>query len=350
MNEARAGAGSERFLVTGAFGCIGAWTVRRLVMEGVPVWAYDLPGSPHRLRLVMDEDQLQQVNHVQGDVTDLEAFERTVADNGITRIVHLAALQIPFVKADPVRGAQVNVVGTTVVFEAAKRHADQVRGICYASSAAVYGPADAYPPGPLPHDAQPMPGSLYGVFKEAGEGVARIYWQDHQLASVGLRPYVVYGPGRDQGMTSTPTKAMLAAALGRPYHISYGGEAVLQHAEDAAAVFVAAARADAGGAPVYNLGGSSVHMEDVVAAIEEAEPAVAGRITFEPQSLPNPRDIDASELQRFLPETSWRPLSEGVRQTVDHFKWASRLGLVDADRILSDGGPAPQGAASIPDV
>jgi UDP-glucuronate 4-epimerase len=350
MSEARGGAGSERFLVTGAFGCIGAWTVRRLVLEGAPVWAYDLPGSSHRLRLVMSEEQLQQVNQVQGDVTDLEGFERTVANNGITHIVHLAALQVPFVRADPVRGAQVNVVGTTVVFETAKRHAGQVRGICYASSAAVYGPADGYPPGPLPHDAQPMPGTLYAVFKEADEGVARIYWQDYQLGSVGLRPYVVYGPGRDQGMTSTPTKAMLAAALGRPYHISYGGEAVFQHAEDAASVFLAAARGGAGGAPVYNLGGSSAHMGDVVAAIEEAEPAMAGRITFESQSLPHPRDIDASELQRFLPETSWRPLREGVRQTVEHFKWASGRGLVDADRILSDGGPATQGPASISDV
>jgi nucleoside-diphosphate-sugar epimerase len=40
---------SERFLVTGAFGCIGAWTVKRLVDEGVPVTTYDLPGEPARL-------------------------------------------------------------------------------------------------------------------------------------------------------------------------------------------------------------------------------------------------------------------------------------------------------------
>src|SRR5438093_3908595 len=133
---------TERFLVTGALGCIGAWTVRRLVHEGVPVWTYDLPGEPRRLRLIMDEPALAQVHFVEGDIADQERFERAVADNGVTHIVHLAALQIPFVRADPVQGARVNVVGTAIVFETAKRHAQQVQGLAYASSIAVYGPPD----------------------------------------------------------------------------------------------------------------------------------------------------------------------------------------------------------------
>ena len=61
---------SERFLVTGAFGCIGAWTVKRLLTEGLPVWTYDLPGNPHRMHLIMDEDTLARVNFVYGDITD----------------------------------------------------------------------------------------------------------------------------------------------------------------------------------------------------------------------------------------------------------------------------------------
>src|SRR5579872_3266171 len=123
----------ERFLVTGALGCIGAWAVKRLVAEGVPVWTYDLPGDMHRLRLIMDEESLSRVNVVHGDITDEKAFERTVADNGITNIIHLAGLQVPFVRADPAQGARVNVLGTTIVFEAARRHPDQVRGLTYAS-------------------------------------------------------------------------------------------------------------------------------------------------------------------------------------------------------------------------
>ncbi len=175
--------GDERFLVTGALGCIGAWAVRRLVAAGVPVWAYDLPGSEHRLRLVLDDEQRARVGMIAGDITDMAAFERAVADHGITHIVHLASLQVPFVRADPVRGAQVNVVGTTIVFEAARRHAGQVRGLAYASSLGVYGPPERYPPGPLAHDAPLLPPTLYGVFKQANEGTARIYWQEHGLPS-----------------------------------------------------------------------------------------------------------------------------------------------------------------------
>ena len=65
---------SERFLVTGAFGCIGAWVVKRLVDERIPVWTYDLPGDPHRLRLIMNDDALAKVNFISGDITDFVAF------------------------------------------------------------------------------------------------------------------------------------------------------------------------------------------------------------------------------------------------------------------------------------
>jgi len=325
---------TERFLVTGALGCIGAWTVRRLVHEGVPVWTYDLPGEPRRLRLIMDEPALAQVHFVEGDIADQERFERAVADNGVTHIVHLAALQIPFVRADPVQGARVNVVGTAIVFETAKRHAQQVQGLAYASSIAVYGPPDQYPPSPLSDDAPLSPTTLYGVYKQANEGMARIYWQDHRVRSVGLRPYVLYGPGRDQGMTSTPTKAMLAAALGRPYHISYGGTSVFQYADDCAAAFIRAARMPVDGAPTFNLGGNTAHMQEIVAAIEEAAPQVAGRITFEPSQLPFPPTIDDSAVNAALGPLHWTSLIDAVRQTIQCFREGVRANKIDVEKAL----------------
>jgi len=326
---------SERFLVTGALGCIGAWAVKRLVDAGVPVWTYDLPGSDHRLRLMLRDEQLARVTQTAGDITDQAAFERAVADNGITHIVHLAGLQVPFVRADPVQGARVNVVGTTIVFETIKRHAEQVRGLAYASSFGVYGPAALYPPGPLAHDAPLKPPTLYGVLKQANEGTAQIYWQEYGLRSVGLRPYIVYGPGRDQGMTSTPTKAMAAAAVGRAYHISFGGTAVYQHANDAANVFIRAARASVDGAPVYNLGGSSAPMAAIVAAIAAAAPEMAGQITFEPTQLPNPADVDSSALDAAIGPTSWVSLGEGVRRTIEHFRAAAEAGRMNIERAIA---------------
>ena len=110
--------------------------------------------------------------------------------------------------------------------------------LVYASSAAVFGPPEAYPPGPLADDVTLTPTTHYGYFKCCNEGNARIYFQDHGLSSIGLRPWTVYGVGRDFGMTSEPTKAIKSLALGRPYHITYGGWQDLQYVDDVAKMFV----------------------------------------------------------------------------------------------------------------
>ena len=75
-------------------------------------------------------------------------------------------------RANPVLGMKINVVGTTIVFEVAKNFAEQVQSVVYASSVAVYGPASDYPAGPIAYDAPLLPTTLYGVTKEANEGTA----------------------------------------------------------------------------------------------------------------------------------------------------------------------------------
>lgn len=326
---------AERFLVTGALGCIGSWAVKRLVDEGVPVTTYDLPGDPYRMRLIMDDQAIDQVNFQQGDITDEDRFVEVVRDNGITHIIHLAALQVPFVRANPVLGARVNVVGSAIVLETVRRLSDQIQGLAYASSIAVYGSADSYPPGPLADDAPLAPVTLYGVTKEANEGWAAIYWQDYQMPSVGLRPFFVYGPGRDQGVSSTPTKGMAAAAVGRPYHISFGGTDTYQHADDVARVFIQAARTMPEGAPVYNLGGTVASVADVIAAIEKAVPNRTGTITANSEPLFTPDGVEGKAIEELLGPIDWRTLDDGVRDTIEVLQAANAAGRLDADRAIN---------------
>ncbi len=322
----------ERFLVTGATGCIGAWTVRNLIRDGVYVGVLVRGDDRHRLRLIMEEDEISRVRFIKGDITDLEVIRSAVAEHGITHIVHLAAMQLPFCKADPPLGAAVNVQGTVNIFEAAK--SGGIRHVVYASSTAVYGPRDRYPGGPLTHDAPLDPRSHYGVYKQANEATARVYWRDDGISSVGIRPYVVYGPGRDQGMTSTPTKAMLAAAAGNAYHITYGGRFGFQYADDTARAFIGAARAKIEGAEVFNLGGQTVGIEDVVREIEAVVPALRGKITHETNPLPFPEEIDNAPLVALLGGLTITPLPDGVRQTIEIFT-----------KALSDGRVAPEAVA-----
>ena len=320
---------SEHFLVTGAAGCIGTWVLRNLVRDDTPVTVLDLDLNHHRLPLLLTWDEISRIHFIHGDVSDYDTVEGALKTSGATRIIHLAALQLPFCKADPVAGARVNVVGTVNIFEAAKRLG--LKKVVYASSTAVYGTREEYPEQALPNDAPLKPHSHYGFYKQANEGNAWVYFQEQGMTSIGLRPYVVYGAGRDQGMTSTPTKAMLAAAAGQPYRITYGGRFCFQYGDDTAKAFIQSARADFSGAGVFNIGGESVSTPQVIAAIEQAEPSAHGRITFDDTPLPFPPEVDNQALVAAIGSIPFTPLTDGVAETMEIFHRALKAGWIKAE-------------------
>jgi len=158
----------QRWLVTGALGCIGTWCCRELVREGYAVTAFDLGSDWHRADLVMTPQERGAVELVRGDITDLHEVERALREREVTHLVHLAAMLVPLAAADPPRGAMVNVGGTVNVFEAVKRSG--LPGLAYASSAAVYDRTDGIE---VAEDADGHPINHYGVHKLANEGAAR---------------------------------------------------------------------------------------------------------------------------------------------------------------------------------
>jgi UDP-glucuronate 4-epimerase len=319
-----------RFLVTGALGCIGAWTIRALVRDGVAVTAFDLGEDPRRLRLIMPPEDLAKVDLVKGDITDLDALSEVMESREVDHVIHLAALQVPFCRADPPLGARVNVLGTINVFEAVKRRmrTTEMAPIVYTSSIGMYSADDADgASGRLRSDAPAHPLNHYGVYKLANEGNARVYWLDDGIASVGVRPMTVYGVGRDQGMTSGPTKAIAAAVLGLPYTVPFGGPTLYQYAEDVAATLIAASRSGLAGARVFNLPGVVADGAAIAAAIDAVVPGGSDRIHFEPVDLPFPSQIDHDgiEVLGTLPVTS---LADGVRDSVAIYQ-----SLIRADRM-----------------
>jgi UDP-glucuronate 4-epimerase len=334
----------ERFLVTGALGCIGAWTVRQLAREGVPVVAFDLGRDPRRIALIAEPDEFARIEFVQGDITDLATMERALDEFDITNVIHLAALQVPFCRADPPLGAQVNVTGTVNVFEAVKRCGAGMAPVVYTGSIGMFSLGDVDPvTGRLEEDADAHPGNHYGVYKLANEGSARIYWADSGVPSVGLRPMTVYGAGRDQGMTSSPTAAIAAAVLGVPFHISFGGRTLFQYAEDVARTLVLASRSDPGGARIYNLGGSQVSLDDWVEAIEAIVPEAAGLISVAPTELPFPADI-AHERLGELGDVPVTPYREAIAATAAIYRRLAAEGrLVGAEHGVA-ATPAPAGS------
>lgn len=323
------------FLVTGALGCLGAWTTKNLLDTQAQVVAFDLSTDIYRWRALMDDEAIARAKLVNGDIGDYNAVERVILDRGITHVIHLAAQQIPFCRANPVAGAQVNVVGTVNVLQVAAKNREQVKRIVYASSTAVYGPAHLYPDTPVPVDALLAPVTLYGSYKQDNENCARIFFAESGVESVGLRPYVIYGVGRDRGATSSPTKAMLAAVLGREWKISHGGRFHFQLADDAAKTFIRCATGEFHGAAVHNLNGIVASVPEIIDAIERVAPQAQGKITYDKKPLAFPQELDATALQNAfgpLPET---PLDKGVASTVEHFQRLVEQKRIDIDNALA---------------
>jgi nucleoside-diphosphate-sugar epimerase len=166
------------------------------------------------------------------------------------------------------------------------------------------------------------------VYKQANEGNARVYFADAGLSSVGLRPLTVYGVGRDQGMTSDPTRAMKAAVVGRPFRIRFSGATDFLWGRDCAEAFLAAADRAPAGAHVFNLHGETVEVTRVLDLIAAEEPRARELVTIDGPQLPIPPEIDGSALAAALPGLPGAPIDQGVRETIAHFRR-----LRDADRL-----------------
>ena len=321
------------FLITGAHGFIGAWIIKRLLEADSRVVIFDRSADPQRLLLIMEESQVARVHLITGDITEADVLLPIIDQFAVTNLIHLAGLQVPTCRADPRLGAMVNVIGTINVFETARRAAGQIKKVVYASSAAVFGASDE--DRPMNERDEPRPSSHYGVFKRCNEGNAHVYFQDHGLSSIGLRPLTVYGVGRDFGLTSDPTKAMKAAVVGRRFHIRFGGRTDFQYVADTADVFIRAATSDLSGAHVFNLHGETIHIREVVKEIEQVIPTARGGITYADEPLAIPAAMDDTALRSALGPVPRTSLTEGVRATMSLFAELHEKGKLDTSDLDS---------------
>jgi len=305
---------AETYFITGAQGCIGSWVVKALVERGdVPV-VFDRSDDSRRLSAIISNDSLQKARFVVGEITDYQNVLSALKHSGAQRVIHLAGLQVPTCKADPVAGAMVNVVGTLNVFEAVKTIG--ASGVVYASSAAVYGMNDDDVP--LDESAGCEPSTHYGVFKRTNEGNARVYFLDHGISSVGLRPLTVYGVNRDTGLTSDPTKAMKAAVLDRPFHIRFGGSTDFQYVADTAAAFISCADQLPQGASVFNLHGEAVAVSQVAKIINQN--VASELVTFGGPEIPVASSMNDAAIRRVIPDLPSTPLEAGIKATMETFR------------------------------
>ncbi|MGD1070032.1 MAG: NAD(P)-dependent oxidoreductase [Bryobacteraceae bacterium] len=308
-----------RTLVTGAQGCIGSWVVKRLIEQGHEVVTFDVNDSLERLALIAGPEVTSKVDRRIGRIEDTAAVKKLVRDLEISHIVHLAAVLMPFCQKNPVEGGLINVIGTLNLFEAARDSGRPTR-IVYASSSAVWGPAAEYGEDALTEDLPVKPATHYGVFKAANEGNARVIYSTDGISSIGLRPWTVFGPGRDSGLTADPTLAMRAVARREPFRIRLSGFMDLQYVRDVADIFIQCLFSPAEGAHAFNLRGEVVDMEQLRSMLEEIRPGAAQLISVDGPQVPVAWRMDDSALIRTVGPVPRTPLREAVFETIQAFE------------------------------
>lgn len=193
-----AGGGKPPILVTGAAGFIGHATVHRLLERGETVIGVDSVNdyydpSLKQARLSTFNGRREFSFH-RADVADAAAMAALVKDNGVRRVIHLAAQAgVRYSIDHPFAYEHSNLAGHLAIMEAC-RHAPDFEHLVYASSSSVYGDKPMGGEGFTEEEPAVSPVSLYAATKRSCELMSQSYAALYGFPQTGLRFFTVYGP------------------------------------------------------------------------------------------------------------------------------------------------------------
>ena len=322
----------SKILVTGGTGCIGSAAIYKLLQyEGVEkIYVATRSNNVKPLQLWQGDSLDPRVEMVTLDVSDYGLVQKTVPQLDPTHMIHLGGFQSPDCSAQHLKGMEINVGGTMVLFDVAEKLPHLERFV-FASSGAVYGPRAMYPAATVDEEVRLSPPNHYGIWKMAGAHLARLFHDTTGIPTVCLRLNTTYGPGRDKGMTSAPTNAMKAIALSTvqkkviPFAMPYYGLENYHYVEDVGEHFAACAMQPFAGYGYFNIKGQTIEVKQFLDIIRQESTALGlgnyADISIAADANPamfihslNHEKIDATF--RDLPLT---PLAEGVRKSLQKF-------------------------------
>ncbi len=264
-------------LNVGGTGFIGSALTESLLAAGEDVVCFDIrQGSVPSAATVET-----------GDVTDYKTLSDVVEAYEPDAIAHLAYVLTAETESDPHRATRVNCVGTDNVFRAAVEHG--IDRVVYASSIAAMGSQTEYSEPVTESMAVPAAlsqfphMSLYGSSKQFNEFQAREYERRAGLDTVGIRPTVVFGPGRERGRSTWASDFITDPATGDDGHIACPPDQRLNmvYRDDVARLFRMAIQADSVEDPVYLSGGHTVTARQLA---DRVESVVGGTVTCDPSA------------------------------------------------------------------
>jgi UDP-glucose 4-epimerase len=207
-----------RVLVTGGAGYIGSVVTEQLINDGHSVVVYDNLVKGHRGAIVAGAE------FVQGDLLEADKLSRTLKDNRIEAVIHMAASSLVGESCEaPAKYYHNNVVAGLVLLNA--MHECGVKKIVFSSTAATYGEPEAQP---IFETAPTNPTNPYGESKLAFERAMHWYEQAYALRYASLRYFNAAGAsekcGEDHDPESHIIPITLQAATGKRTHVEIYGD------------------------------------------------------------------------------------------------------------------------------
>ena len=293
----------KNILIFGGCGFLGSWITKALLKKNLKITIFDLRIKTKLLKNLIGND-LNKIKFIEGDITDYEHVLKATED--MNYILNLAGLMTPDCSSNPSLGAEVNVKGSINVFEAIKKN--NIKFLIYTSSGGVYGNEDKYNPFPETH---------YGAFKLAVEGMARAYFNESLISSVGLRPFVIYGPGREVGGTAGVTLACKAAKQNFEYTVGFSGKVGFVYVEDVTNLVERLIDKAPVGAITMNINGITTSVENFVSIIKKNIPDANVKFSGKPLSVVE--EILGGEPSKTFKDFKYTSLDNGINKTINFY-------------------------------
>ena len=293
----------KNILIFGGCGFLGSWITKSLLKKKLKITIFDLRIKTELLKNLIG-DEFNNIDFIEGDITDFEGVLKATKD--MDYILNLAGLMTPDCSSNPSLGAEVNVKGSINVFEAIKRN--NIKFLIYTSSGGVYGNEDKYNPFPETH---------YGAFKLAVEGIARAYFNESLISSVGLRPFVIYGPGREIGGTAGVTLACKAAKQNLKYTVGFSGKAGFVYVEDVTNLVERLIDKAPVGALTINVNGITTSVEDFISIIKKNIPDA--KVTLKGKPISVVEEILGGEPSKIFKDFKYTSLDYGINKTINFY-------------------------------
>jgi nucleoside-diphosphate-sugar epimerase len=304
-----------KYLVTGGAGFIGSHITRTLLEKGNQVRILDNFSSGKRENLKGLDVEL-----IEGDLRDTSKVAEAV--KGMDIVFHEAAfVSVPESMEKPLECLDVNVTGTSNVFEAARKAG--VKRVVVASSAAVYGDSEVMP---LFEETPLRQLSPYATSKRIDEKYAELFTNQFGLEVAALRYFNVYGPRqRPDSMYAAAVPIFIRRMLDNKPITVYGDGGQtrdLVNVRDVVQANLLASEHPAAPGKVFNVcTGVETRLLDLLDILYEIFPNAPKHVHDEPRagdiyrSIGTPKKI--METLGFKPQVT---LAEGLKEAVEEMK------------------------------